>query len=225
MYDSSESQKKQLQDSSVSVLAQLHAIERPKEAFGFLDFDAPGATPLQRHVAHTRAWYAFATADGGRSTLVERCFDWLDDHWPADEGDAVLSWGDARIGNVMYRDHSPVAVLDWEMAGLGPRELDVAWMIFSHRVFQDIAEALELPGMPDFMQADDVIRTYESESGVTLGDLAFYATYAAVQWGIVFLRTGLRQAHFGEIVFPDNPDDLLHHRQSLEKMAAGTYWS
>ena len=52
----------------------------------------------------------------------------------------------------MYRDFRPVAVLDWEMAGLGPRELDVAWMLFAHRVFEELAGAFGLPGMPDFMR-------------------------------------------------------------------------
>ena len=32
----------------------------------------------------------------------------------------------ARIGNVMYKDFEPVGVLDWEMAALGPREMDIA---------------------------------------------------------------------------------------------------
>ena len=42
------------------------------------------------------------------------------------------------IGNMMFRDFEPVGVLDWEMAGVAPRELDVAWMIFLHRFFQDL---------------------------------------------------------------------------------------
>ena len=41
----------------------------------------------------------------------------------------------------------PVAVLDWEMAGLAPVEVDLGWMIL--QVLQVIAEALEFPGMPN----------------------------------------------------------------------------
>lgn len=225
LFDATKEQKHRLQDSSVSVLARLHAIERPEEVFAHLSFDEPGSSALRRHVAHTRAWYEYAVADGMRSSLVERCFDWMDDNWPEDHTDAVLSWGDARIGNVMYRAFQPVGVLDWEMAGLGPRELDVAWMVFAHRVFQDIAEALGLPGMPDFMRVEDVVSAYEKQSGTTLRNLAFYATYAAVQWGIVFLRTALRSAHFGEITLPDDLDELMHHRGAMEQMAQGRFWN
>ncbi|EUA13639.1 phosphotransferase enzyme family protein [Mycobacterium xenopi 4042] len=36
-------------------------------------------------------------------------------------------------------------MLDWEMVTLGPRELDVAWMIFAHMVFQELAGLAGLP--------------------------------------------------------------------------------
>ncbi len=223
LFDAPPSKSRVLQDASVAVLADLHAIERPEEVFGFLTFDEPGATALERHVAHTKAWYAYAVSGGGRSRLVERCFEWLDDHRPAGRTETVLSWGDSRIGNVMYRDFLPVAVLDWEMAGLGPRELDVAWMLFAHRVFEELAGEFGLPGMPDFMRVDDVVGAYEHATGATLRDLEFYCTYAAIQWGIVFLRTGMRQAHFDGSALPEDHDDLMHHRGSLERMAEGRF--
>ena len=49
--------------------------------------------------------------------------------------------GDARIGNVLYEGFTPVAVLDWEMAALGPRGLDLGWLVFLHAFFQMIARA------------------------------------------------------------------------------------
>lgn len=50
--------------------------------------------------------------EGFRSPLLEKAHRWLLDNWPQDEGDQVLLWGDARIGNVMYRDYRPVAAFD-----------------------------------------------------------------------------------------------------------------
>ena len=45
--------------------------------------------------------------------------------------------------------------------------------------------------------------------------------YAAVQWGIVFLRTGARQAHFGEREMPaDRPRSMIHNRPHLESLLA-----
>jgi aminoglycoside phosphotransferase (APT) family kinase protein len=152
--------------------------------------------------------------------LIDQGFVWLDSHWPGAEGAAVVCWGDSRIGNVIYRDFAPVAVLDWEMVGLGPRELDVAWMVYSHRAFEDIAARYGFPGMPEFMGRENVVATYESSAGCRLREFDWYLTYAAVQWGIVGLRTGRRQVHFGEREMPADVDDLLLNREALESMLA-----
>jgi aminoglycoside phosphotransferase (APT) family kinase protein len=224
LFDANPEQQRTLQDSSVEVLADLHGIENAEERFSFLAHDDPGDTPLGRRVSHTQAWYDYAR-DGHRSELIEAGFRWLDEHWPAEEGPTVVAWGDSRIGNVMYRDFRPCAVLDWEMAALGPRELDLAWMIYAHAVFEDLARVFELPGMPQFLGMDDVASTYESLTGYTPRDLDFYTAYAAVQWGIVFVRTGLRAVHFGEEQMPEDVDTFIRNADSLERMLNGTYWS
>jgi aminoglycoside phosphotransferase (APT) family kinase protein len=223
LFDATVEDQRKLQDTTVEVLAELHSIEEVDEQFGFLAFDDAGDTALRRHVAHSRSWYEFAH-EGHRSSLIERGFAWLDDHWPSHEGQTVVSWGDSRIGNVMYRDYQPVAVLDWEMAGLGPRELDLAWLVNAHCVFEHLATGFELPGMPGFLRLEDVAQHYERLTGHTPRDLEFYMTYAAVEWAIVFLRTGLRAVHFGERDMPDDIHDLMHHRGLLEMMLAGEYW-
>ena len=225
LHDASPADQRHLQDATVDVIARLHAIGDAPGRFAFLAPGTEGDTPLRRRFALTRAWYAFAATDGFGSPLVERALSWLEDHWPAGDAETVLCWGDSRIGNVMYDGFDPVAVLDWEMATLGPRELDVAWLVYGHRMFEDIAASMGLPGMPHFLRADDVAATYESLTGHTPHDLAWFGTYSAVQYAIVFLRTGARSVHFGEVEMPASVDDLVMNREPLERMLAGTYWS
>lgn len=212
-------QQRALQDASVGVLAELHAIDLTGLDVSFLEVDAPGDTPLRRHVAHWRAYYDWVRA-GRTFPLLERAFAWLEEHWPADEGDTVISWGDARIGNILYDGFTPVAVLDWEMAGLGPAGIDLGWMVFLHTFFQDITRTFGLPGMPGFMRAEDVVATYEARSGRSVGDLRFYEVYAALRHGIVMARIRDRQVAFGEEQPPDDPDDAVMHRERLEAMLA-----
>ena len=223
LYDAAPDQQATLQRSTVEVLAKLHGIPDAATTFAFLDpavTGHAGTTSIARNLAKTRAWYDYAVtaAEGSpRSPLIERALAWLQAHQPA-ESDPVLVWGDSRIGNIMYRDFEPVAVLDWEMATLGPREMDLAWLVFAHAVFQEIATAFELPGMPDFLTADDVKATYEELSGVEVGDLTWHQIHSAVIWGIVFLRTSARQVHFGEIERPEDPESVMHHRPLFERL-------
>lgn len=211
LFDATPEEQRHLQDRTVETVAALHAVPDAASAFAFLDPGGENASVLRRDLARTRAWYEFAKADAGPSPTVERALAWLESHEPASATGTVLCWGDARIGNVLYDGFEPAGVLDWEMATLGPRELDVSWLLVAHQVFQSIVEVLELPGMPDFLREDDVLATYERASGVRLGDLDWYHVHSALQWSIVFMRTGSRQVHFGEIDRPDDIESLMHN--------------
>ena len=223
LLDASPQERAQLERASVKILADLHAIADPGGAFGWLR-PPSGRDSLRWHVDQQYDYYRWALADDGvEIPIIERSLDWLERHWPAETGPDVLSWGDARIGNVIYDGFTPVAVLDWEMAALGPRELDVAWFIFLHRFFQDIAEFFELPGLPDFLRRSQVEGHYAEFSGYQLRDMDFYLTYAALRHAIVMARVKRRMIHFGEDQVPDDIDDYVMHRASLDKLLAGTY--
>ncbi|MGV0800781.1 phosphotransferase, partial [Mycolicibacterium elephantis] len=146
--------------------------------------------------------------------------EWLEANWPADTAaqDPVLVWGDSRVGNVLYSGFQPIAVLDWEMATLGPREMDAAWMIFAHMVFQELAGLGGLPGMPDFMREEDVKATYTARTGVELGDLRWFYVYSGVIWACVFMRTSARRVRFGEIEQPEDVESLFYHGSLLKRL-------
>ncbi|GAA3010808.1 phosphotransferase family protein [Streptosporangium longisporum] len=220
LLEASPADRERLQRHSVEILARLHGTALTAGETAALEPAGTGGTALRRHVDEQRAYYAWAHG-AMPIPLLERAFCWLEEHWPDDPGPDVLSWGDARIGNVMYRDFTPVGVLDWEMATIAPRELDLAWMIFLHRFFQDVAESMGLPGLPDFMRSEDVCRTYRELTGYAPRDMEFYETYAALRHGVIMARVWQRRVHFGELPMPADPDDLVLHRHRLERMIAG----
>lgn len=125
------------QRATVRTIAALHSIPDAATVFGFLDRRTQGETALHRQLSWLDEWYGFARDEVGPSARADRALAWLHQNIPSGPADAdtVLCWGDARIGNVIYRDFTPVGVLDWEMAALGPREFDLAWIVFAHRVF------------------------------------------------------------------------------------------
>ena len=217
--DSPAERQRELQDSTVEVIAKLHSIPEPETTFSFLD-DGSEPNALRRNLNWLQSWYQFAVPDIGRSELLERALAWLEANWPADVAakDPVLVWGDSRVGNVLYSDYRPVAVLDWEMAVLGPREMDVAWIIFAHMVFQELAGMAGLPGLPDFMREEDVKATYSQLSGAELGDLHWFYVYSGVIWACVFMRTSARRVRFGEIEKPDDVESLFYHGSVLKRL-------
>ncbi|MEZ5245505.1 MAG: phosphotransferase family protein [Acidimicrobiales bacterium] len=219
-------EQRALQDASVKILADLHGISIEGLDTAFLDTPAAGPTPLARHVENQRAYYEWSR-NGRTHPIVERAFEWLDANWPADEGPTVISWGDSRIGNIMYAadGFEPVAAFDWEMAALAPQEMDLAWMMFMHTFFQEIANVLEIPGMPDFLRRDDVIETYESLSGRKVQNLEWFEVYAALRHAMIMARVTERTVHFGQAEWPDDLDSVIPHRHVLEQMLDGSWWS
>ncbi|WP_405782522.1 phosphotransferase family protein [Streptomyces sp. NBC_00859] len=224
LHSATDTERAALEDATLRVLAGLHRQFPPAEAEFLLP--AGDGSPLRRHVDGQRAYYAWVVDGLPPSPLIESAFERLETLWPVDEGPAVLCWGDARIGNIVYDGFEPAAVLDWEMAAFGPCELDLGWTIYLHRFFQDLTEASGLRGLPGLLRRENAERRYAGLTGHTPRDMDFHLLYAALRHAIVMLRIAYRQVHFGEVRAPADPDAMILHRASLEALVHGTYdWS
>ncbi|MEV6172272.1 phosphotransferase family protein [Streptomyces sp. NPDC051954] len=222
LHAASDTEREHLEAASIGLLARLHDQVPPEEA----EFLAPpgDGDALRRHVTAQRAYYAWVVDGLDRSPLIEDAFVRLEELWPHETGTPVLNWGDARIGNVVYDGFEPAAVLDWEMAALAPREVDLGWTVYLHRFFQDLTVAFGQPGLPDFLRRDRIEERYADLTGHTPRDMDFYTLYAALRHAIVMLRIAYRQVHFGEVARPADPDTLILHHGSLRAMVQGSYW-
>jgi aminoglycoside phosphotransferase (APT) family kinase protein len=156
LHAASDAERARLEAATVGLLARLHDQVPPKEA-EFLALPGEGDA-LRRHVAAQRGYYAWVVDGLPRSPLIEAAFDRLAELWPRDPGPPVLTWGDARIGNIVYDGFEPAAVLDWEMAALAPREVDLGWTVYLHRFFQDLTRASGQPGLPDLLRLLHAVR-------------------------------------------------------------------
>ena len=207
-----------LQDDTVWAVAGIHGVDLRDVDTSFLGHDPGGPPPLRQQVERWRAYYQWLDLDAGLP-IIDRTFAWMEDHWPADDGGpAVLSWGDARIGNVIYDGFRPAAVLDWEMAAIAPRGADLGWMAYIHEFFQDIAVQLGLPGLPDFLRIEDLVETYEARTGIRIGDWDFWRVYAGLRYGLIMARIHQRQLAFGEVEPSDDPEVGVMHREWLRRM-------
>ena len=112
-------ERARMETGVIDALVAIHSLEAPPTELEFLELDEPGDSALRRHVEHQRTYYNWIRGDR-RLALIDAVFDRLDTTWPDPDGPVAVSWGDARVANVLFHDAEPVAFLDWEAAALGP---------------------------------------------------------------------------------------------------------
>ena len=106
-----------------------------------------------------------------------------------------LLWGDARPANVIVADDGRTlrALLDWELAELGPPALDIAWLLEMNRMRTIGAGVAALPG---FLDDDESIVAYERQSGTTIEHLAWFRCFSALKMAVLmhrFLRVSVHR--------------------------------
>jgi aminoglycoside phosphotransferase (APT) family kinase protein len=206
---------KRCEASTIELFVRLHRIADAGDDTAFLHVDAPGDTALARLLASHREYYEWAR-DGHTVHILERAFEVLAATIPANDRSVVL-WGGGRPGNVVYRDFEPVAALDWEMAGVGPPEVDLAWTTFFQRFFAQFGEPFGLT-VPAMFDRADAAAIYERLSGDTLDDLAWYEALAGYRFGIILARMTLRSVAYGQRELPEDPDDLILFAPLLDRL-------
>lgn len=184
LFDATPDEQRRLFDASIDVLASIHALDWRKAGLDVVNRPEHGEPGLAQQMAW---WMSFAkwVCRGRPQPTIDGAAAWLRDHVPLSTGKAVLNWGDARLSNIMYRDFRPVAVLDWEMAMLGPAEVDVGFFVYFQRFF---SEGLGVPDLPGFPSRADAIAGYEQRAGRKLDDLHFYEVFAGWRNATIMLR-------------------------------------
>lgn len=194
--DATPEQQRSLCEAEIALLVKLHAIDWKKAGFDFLDRSRFGPAGFGQQLAYYRDYLAWA-AQGRPQPTVEAAFDYLENNAPEGRDVVGLNWGDARPSNIMVRDFKPVAVIDWEMATLGPPECDVAWFVYLNRF---LSEGVGAPPLPGFPNEEEIKALYESLSGRTLHNLHYYQVWAGLRFSIIFIRIIQRMEKQGVLI-------------------------
>jgi aminoglycoside phosphotransferase (APT) family kinase protein len=135
-----------------------------------------------------------------------RIFDWCRDHQP-EAPPSCLLWGDVRLGNMLVDDHMrPTAVLDWEMASIGPPEVDVAW----YTALEAMTEHFVGTRVPGFLRRDEVVSHLERSLGRSLVDLEWFEVFAMARSAALNLRADrLRAQERGRPARPTEDDAII----------------
>jgi len=176
-------QRRELCDNATAALVQVHQVDWRGRGLDWLHRRGEG-TSAERELAYYEHFYRWA-AEGLTVPVIEAGLRWARERM-APEDDVVLSWGDSRIGNMIFDDDMGVrAVIDWEGASLAAREKDLGhWLQMTH-VFT-VEFGLKLPeGFPD---RTALLRRYEELSDQPLGDVRFYEVMSGIHSSIQAMR-------------------------------------
>jgi aminoglycoside phosphotransferase (APT) family kinase protein len=179
LHDAAPAEQDRVHGAFLDVLAAVHATD--VDALGLQTLGPPSGAGIGGALAEWEAYLAWADVD--RAGELWTALQWCRDHQPDPEPPSGLLWGDVRLGNVVVdASFGVVAVLDWEMASIGPAEIDLAWYLALRPLYGGRAE---LPGFPD-RQA--TIRQYEQRLGRELVDLRWFEVFALLRSAAIFDR-------------------------------------
>ena len=79
-----------------------------------------------------------------------------------------------------------------------------------------LAEAVGVPGLPDFLTKERAIAIYEERTGHRVRDFDWYFVFGALRFMIISTRTSARAVAYGQMEAPASPDELLINRKQVE---------
>jgi aminoglycoside phosphotransferase (APT) family kinase protein len=179
--DATPAQRRTAWESAMTELIRIHHV--PPDLVRFLP-GGSGDTPGFHQALDTiRAEYAWACA-GVEHPIIDRLWEWLESNLPP-APPAGLSWGDARIGNIMFDDDfEVVVVMDWELVTLGAPIMDLGWWLFFDDVHSEVYPRLDGLGT-----RPETIERWEQGTGLSADGVEWYEILAAVRLATLVARS------------------------------------
>ncbi len=167
--------RRHLYESFLAVLAEIHTVDwRERGLARLLRGGSRHKDDLEAELGWWEHYVEWSSGDRPFPALSD-ALAWCRDHLPTQTPPPSLLWGDPRLGNLVVDDNRDiVAVLDWEMASIGPAELDLGWALALEW------STAELTGrrVPGFLAHDEAVTRYEAALGRPVADLQWFEIFA-----------------------------------------------
>lgn len=192
------SRRGQLYEEAIRVLDEIQRVDwRARGLDAVVGKPELGENGIDQQIARWEAYYEWARNGKISSPTIEAALEWVKANKPAGE-DLVLTWGDPRIGNIIYDrdDLSVQAVLDWELATIASPEMDLGWFVLFPRFY---SEGIGVP-MPEGLQSrEQLIARWEEVTGRTARHVDYYEAFGALRLSMMMVRAGALMIAAGKL--------------------------
>ncbi len=195
-------------ETGLAALAGVHRLDWRRAGLAWLDRSSDSGSRMKAQLA---LWCEYVKSTPGcrDNALLDRSLLWLERNRPP-EPEPALSWGDARIQNMIFDDLGACqSIVDWEGAAILPPEVDLAWWL---SVDHFVHEASGVERLGGELTPIEQIACYEAQLGRPVRDLPYYRVFAAFRTVALMISTfdrldamGITDAGSAE----DNPFEVL----------------
>lgn len=183
----SDEQRATLFDSALRAIASVQIDVEGSGLEGVLGHPEHPGSVLDQDIAHWKNTYEWAKRNGESDPTIDAALEILEKNIPQG-GRTVVSWGDSRLGNMMFGpDQQVTATLDWEMATVGRPELDLGLFLFAGRMY---AEGMGLEPLGGFPTRDEAIARYAELLGHEISDMDWFEAFSGLRTCIIVMRIG-----------------------------------
>ncbi|HEY1828883.1 MAG TPA: phosphotransferase family protein [Acidimicrobiales bacterium] len=148
--------QRRLHDGLIDALVAIHRIDCRG-----LGLERPDGGTLEGALDEWSRYIEWAGEGEPLPVLID-AMAWCRGRVPDTEAPAGLLWGDVRLGNLMVdQDLAVVAVLDWDLASIGPVGMDLGWYFGLEFMMEQLFER-RVPGFPSRQEA---LARYVAQSG------------------------------------------------------------
>jgi aminoglycoside phosphotransferase (APT) family kinase protein len=161
LFEARPEERRQLWLSMLNAMARLHRLD-VEPNFGYLTETGWGmsldADAASERVHQWRDYTIWASDEDEPPPTLMGVWDALAAALPPQGTRLSIGWGDAKLGNVMFRGFDAVALLDWELCGIAPAEEDLMNQLAVDAVLADVFSVPRIDGFPS---REESISLYE----------------------------------------------------------------
>jgi len=206
LWEATPSERRDMWRQVLEMMARINSVDCAQLGLFYPGAPQTGADVLQHQIDFYRNMAEWAEVEPRQ--LVEAAFKWFEDN-RFEPRHVSLCWGDARPGNLMYRDGEIAAVLDWDMTHIGTPEIDLAWFLaVDWLTCESTIGKGRWEGIPG---REETMHMYQGALGRDLDNFFYHEAFAFLKLGIIFWRVIKN--------IPGIPPDFSPDNQPLVKLA------